>query len=385
MFYAILFIISFGICLIMVPILRKLSLKHNIMIDEPNERKVHNGKIPRSGGIAIAIGILIALVYGFITHKNDYNFVNFLGIIIGGTLSLAIGIYDDIKCISAKKKLLLEIFAATVLVAANIRIEAMNIPFWQTIYFSFPISIIVTILWVIIIMNAINLIDGVDGLAAGVVLIASIIIFSLVMMNGDGLAAVVTIALVGGCLAFLKFNRSPASIFMGDSGSMFLGFTLASVSIQASYKSTNTASVLIPVMILGVPLLDTVSAFVRRVIKHTSPFKADKDHIHHRLLNTGLTARGCVLVLHILCVILGAVALIASFMNNNDAAIMLIITGMIMIIGLILFYRYTGIFPTNGRFSVLFRKSCTTKNSDSNIIPQESTKGLVTNSPKVIH
>ncbi len=355
------------------------------MVDEPNERKVHNGKVPRSGGIAIAIGTLIALIYGFITHSNNYNSTNFFGILIGGLLALAVGIYDDVKCISAKKKLLLEMIPAIALVTFGIRIEAINIPFWQTIYLSLPISILVTVLWVITIMNAINLIDGLDGLAAGIVLIASTVIFSILMLNGDEFAAVVTIALIGGCLGFLRYNYSPASIFMGDSGSMFLGFTLAAVSIQASYKSTTTASVLIPVMILGVPLLDTISAFIRRLAKHTSPFKADKDHIHHRLLTTGLTSKGCVLVLYIACGILGVIALITSFMNSNTAAIILTITGMFMVIGLILFYRYTGNFPADGRFNTIFKRSCSTKNTDKNIIFQKSASDLISDNPKVIH
>ncbi len=376
---------SFLISLILTPILRVLSHKYDIIIDTINERKIHKGKIPRSGGIAIAIATLIAVVYGFAAHKSDYILNHLLGVIIGGLLALAIGVYDDIKCISAEKKLLLEIIAAIALVVSGIRIEAVNIPFWQIIHFSLPISIIVTVLWVIIIMNAINLVDGLDGLAAGIALIASIVIFSIVMLNGNGLAAVITIALIGGCLGFLRYNYSPASIFMGDGGSMFLGFILSAVSIQASYKGTNTASVLIPIMILGIPLLDTISAFVRRVIKHNNPFKADKDHIHHRLMNIGLTTRGCVMVLYILCGTLGAIALITSFMNDDTAAVILTITGMFMVIGLILFYRYTGNTPKNGRLIAMFRRSCTTNSVDKNAILQKSIKGLISDSSKITH
>ena len=383
MFYIILFIISFGVCLILVPILKRVAIKYNIMIDVPDERKVHNGKVPRNGGIGIAIGTLIALIYGFLTRQTNYSINHLLGLVFGGLVALSIGIYDDLKCISAKKKLLGETITALILVISGIRIEAINIPFWHVVYLSLPVSILITILWVIAIMNAMNLIDGLDGLAAGIALIASTVIFSITMINGDGLAAVVTIALIGGCLGFLRYNYSPASVFMGDSGSMFLGFILSAVSIQASYKSTTATSVLIPIMILGIPLLDTISAFVRRVAKHTSPFKADKDHIHHRLMNTGLSTKGCVVVLYTLCGILGAIALLASFMNNDIAAVILMITGMLMVIGLVLFYRYTGNLPRDGRLNIIFKRSCTKKNIDKNVIFQEPME--IGDSSKLIH
>lgn len=377
------FIISFSICLISVPILKRVAIKYNIMIDVPDERKVHNGKVPRNGGIGIAIGTLTALIYGFLTHQTNYSINHLFGLVSGGLVALSIGIYDDLKCISAKKKLLGETITALILVISGIRIEAINIPFWHIIYLPLPVSILVTILWIITIMNALNLIDGLDGLAAGIALIASIVIFSITMINGDGLAAVVTIALIGGCLGFLRYNYSPAIVFMGDSGSMFLGFILSAVSIQASYKSTNATSVLIPVMILGIPLLDTISAFVRRIVRHTSPFKADKDHIHHRLMNMGLNTKGCVIVLYTIGGILGAIALLASFMNNDIATVILIITGMLMVIGLVLFYRYTGNFPKDGKLNIIFKKSCIKKGVDKNVVFQKSME--IGDSPKIIH
>lgn len=334
MLYIVLFIVSLGISVSAMPFLKRLALKYGAMIAVPNERNIHVKAVPRNGGIGIALASFIAVVAGLAMRRIVYSeeLLQVTGIILGGVFILLLGIRDDMRNINAYKKISGQIFAAIILILFGVRIWAINIPFWHVVHLPLTVSIFVTVLWMLTVTNALNLIDGIDGLAGGVASIASLVLFIIALINGRVLMAVVSASLIGSCLGFLKYNYPPASIFMGDCGSMFLGFTLAAVSIQCSCKSATAASILIPVTILGVPLADTTLAVIRRLRRHVSPFRADREHIHHQLLDLGLSQKISSLILYGFCGFLGLVALIATIVGDDTAVIIITVAGLILVI-----------------------------------------------------
>jgi len=334
MFYLILLAVSLSISVSSMPLLRRLALKYNIMIDIPNERKIHVKAIPRNGGIGIALASFTAILLGYAIREgiSGEEFLPLTGIILGGVFILVLGILDDMRGMNAYEKFTGQTFAAIILFLAGMRIETISIPFWHVVHLPLSVSIFITIFWVLAVTNALNFIDGMDGLAAGVALIASTILFILSLLHGEIYMAIITISLIGGCLGFLRYNYPPASIFMGDCGSMFLGFILAAASIQCSYKSSTAASILIPVTILGVPLMDTALAIARRLWRKQSPFSADKEHVHHQLLDLGLNTKHAGLILYGFCGFLGVVALTATLVNDEISAIIITVAGIILII-----------------------------------------------------
>ena len=252
---------------------------------------------------------------------------------------------------NAREKFSGQTLAAIILILVGIRIDTINIPFWRAVHLPLPVGIFLTLFWVLAVTNALNFIDGIDGLAGGVASIASAILFILALIHGQVLMAIITISLIGSCLGFLRYNYPPANIFMGDCGSMFLGFTLAAVSIQSSYNSTTAASVLIPITILGLPLMDTALAILRRLWRRQSPFRADKEHVHHQLLNLGLNTKHAGLILYALCGFLGVVALIATAVSDDISAIVITVAGAVLIIASLL------VFQINKKRNGLVKKS----------------------------
>ena len=342
MFYIILFTASLGISISVTPLLKRLAVKYNVMVDTPSERKIHAKIVPRNGGIGIALATFITIIPGLAMRQNIHGneLLHVIGMIWGGVFIVLLGIRDDIRGMRVRHKFSGQIVAAIILVIFGVRIKAISIPFWHAIHFPLPISIFITIFWVLAVTNALNLIDGIDGLAGGVASIASVILFILSLVHGKVLMAIITVSLIGSCLGFLRYNYPPASIFMGDCGSMFLGFTLAAVSVQCSYESATAASILIPITILGVPLTDTTLAIIRRLRKHLSPFEADREHIHHQLLDLRLSQRFSSLILYGLCVFSGLVALIAAAVNDDTAVVIITVAGVILIMVSVLIPQY---------------------------------------------
>ena len=327
--YFVLFLVSLGVAITTTPLLRQLALKYHIMIDFPNERRrIHAKATPRNGGIGIAFATLCAIGVGVVLLPiSDGQQFQLAGVLSGGLLIIFLGVVDDTKGMKAGAKFLGQGLAAALLVLFDIRIDTLTIFSMDPIQLPFPISASLTVFWVLATINALNLIDGMDGLAGGVALIAAISLFALAMMHNKALMAMMTIALVGSTAGFLRYNYPPASIFMGDCGAMFLGFMLAAVSIQCSQGGSDPPQLLIPITILGIPLMDTTFAIVRRLGRRQHPFKADKEHLHHKLLGLGLNTRHAVLIIHSYCALLGAVALVATAMP----LIFLTISGPILI------------------------------------------------------
>lgn len=281
-------------------------------LDAPDTRKVHKQPIPRIGGLAIFAGFLLAMLYflcvGEIAEETAHEL---LGLLLGGSLIVLLGLVDDYKNLPAKVKLTGQIVCACILVLGfEVRIDFITDPFGDYFYLEY-FAIPATIFWIVGLTNTVNLIDGLDGLAAGVAMIASVTICLVALEQNAVFVAVLTAALAGATLGFLFYNFNPARIFMGDTGSMFLGYTLAGISVIGAVKSAATIALIVPILALGLPILDTTFAIVRRYRGGVPIFKPDKGHLHHRLLNLGFTQRQAVLLMYVISAVLGlsAVAL----------------------------------------------------------------------------
>ena len=309
--YMLAFLIAIGAALVVTPGVILLAAKTGAM-DAPDARKVHKKPIPRIGGIGIYIafmaGMLVVMSMNVLTEEVSHELI---GLLFGGSLIVLLGIIDDYKNLPAKVKLVGQIIAATVLVVVfDVRIDFITDPFGDYLFLEF-MAIPATIFWIVGLTNTVNLIDGLDGLAAGVSTIACITIFLVALQQDIMLVAVLTAALGGAAMGFLYYNFNPARIFMGDSGSMFLGYMLAGISIIGAVKCAATIALIVPILALGLPILDTAFAIVRRYRGGVPIFKPDKGHLHHRLLDLGFTQRQAVLLMYVISALLGlsAVAL----------------------------------------------------------------------------
>ena len=305
------------ISLTVTPIVRVLAYKIGAVDVPKDNRRMHKKPMPLLGGLSIFIGFTVsALLFCDITPT-------LIAAWAGGLIIILIGIFDDIYALNAWIKLLGQIAAAAVVVLAGVRIEHINL-FGRYIQFG-VLAIPITILWIVGMTNAINLIDGLDGLACGVSAICSTSLLIVTMMHADLGVAMITAILTGACIGFLPFNLNPAKIFMGDTGALFLGYTLSVISIVGVFKTTAIVSFLIPVIIFGYPLFDTVFAFARRILQGRSPFSADRGHLHHRIIDMGFNVRQSVAILYCICSILGILAIMLSEQRAIASLVILVV------------------------------------------------------------
>jgi UDP-GlcNAc:undecaprenyl-phosphate GlcNAc-1-phosphate transferase len=323
-------LISFLVTSFVTPLVRKLALKANI-IDKPTSRKLHAKPIPNLGGIAIFIGFAIASVCYKPMHETGWV------IFLGASLIISLGMLDDIFTLKPWMKLIGQIVVATMTVSLGISIDFLTNPFGGVVCLQW-LSMPITVLWIVAIINMINLIDGLDGLAAGIAAISACILALVAIITGQILAAVLTMAIIGACLGFLRYNFSPAQIFMGDVGSMFLGYILAVISIIGVLKSTIAFSLVIPLLIFGIPISDTLYAIIRRFKNGQAIFKPDNGHFHHRLIDLGMSQKQVVLFIYIVSMLLGLIAVFFSFLEGLEAYVFFIIS-MIAIITTVFLFR----------------------------------------------
>lgn len=316
-------LITFVVVYLATPVVKKLAFKVRA-IDDPDERKVHSRVMPRLGGLAIYLGFTLAIL---VTQPLT-NAV--WGLLLGGTVIMLLGVADDIKGLSPRVKLAGQVAAALILVAFGIRVEFLTNPFAGM----FPLAslvIPVTLLWIIGITNAINLIDGLDGLAAGTSGIAAVTMAVVTALEGHTAIAALALILGASLAGFLRYNFYPAQIFMGDSGSMFLGFILAALAIMGLTKGATVISLFIPVVILGIPIMDTLFAIVRRFFNRKPIFQPDKQHLHHCLLNIGLSHRQTVLAIYLVNICLGISAVFLTQLTTDQSVVMLVALSVIML------------------------------------------------------
>ena len=321
-------IVSIIFSVILTPFIKKLAIKLDIMDVPKDNRRIHNRPIPLLGGLAIYFSFIITLFLkmGKLTESET-------GLILGATIIVIGGILDDKFDIKPWCKLLFQLAAAGVLIIYGIKIEIITNPF-NSIYQFINIgvmSIPLTIIWVIGITNALNLIDGLDGLAAGIAFISCITIFIIALLNNRYEAAVLTSILSGAILGFLPYNFNPASIFMGDTGAQLLGFLLAAISMEGAIKSAAAFSVAVPILALGIPIYDTLFAVIRRKINGKPIMEADRGHLHHRLLDMGLTQKQVVMIMYSISAVLGSISIIAMEINEQKSYFLLMIVMVILV------------------------------------------------------
>jgi len=313
-FSFVLFLIALLLALIITPVYRLIAEKLEIT-DKPSERKMHKAPIPVGGGVAIYLSFFVTILIATIMFPlSGQTFTSrdtsiLFSLFLGGTLTMLVGLIDDILNMPPKVKLLCQIIIGLIVFSFGVSITFIRSPLGGFFYFPHWLSIIVTLFWIVGIMNAINLLDGLDGLLAGVSTISATIFFIVALMKGQILVAILMAALAGATLGFLRYNFNPAQLFMGDTGSLFLGILFACLSVLGALKGTTTVALFVPVFIMGLPILDTLWAIVRRALKRQPIFKADKGHIHHRLMNLGLTQRQAVLIIYAINICFGLVGL----------------------------------------------------------------------------
>lgn len=314
------FVVAFLTAFASTPWARELA--HIIgAIDDPKDaRKIHKTPIPRLGGIAIFFGFLIAVIC-FVVLTPEI-----IGIVAGSVIIVIMGAFDDRKPMRAITKLLIQIVAALIVALSGVRIEIFTNPilFFDNDYLVLgQLSIPLTVIWIVAITNAVNLIDGLDGLAAGVASISSICMLTIALMVSESNIAILTACIAGACVGFLPYNFNPASIFMGDSGSNFLGFLLACISIEGLFKGYAVISFAVPLLLLALPIFDTSVAILRR-IKNKKPVMApDRGHLHHKLVDMGFSQKQAVLILYTITAVLGLSAIILTGFGALRAILLL--------------------------------------------------------------
>lgn len=287
------------------PLVKRLAYKIGA-VDVPKDgRRMHDHPIPRLGGLAIFVGFMISVLL-FAEIDRPLR-----GILLGSCLIVAVGVVDDSHPLGAGVKFILQIVAALIAVWHGVIIQtiANPFPFSGTPYWDFGVMAVpITVIWIVAVTNSVNLIDGLDGLADGVSTIGALTMLIIALMMGNLEMAVICAALVGACLGFIPYNRNPAKIFMGDTGATFLGYILATVSVTGLFKLYAMISFIVPFIILGFPIYDTASAFIRRILKGQNPMKADRSHTHHKLIDMGMNQKQAVATLYMVAGVLGLFA-----------------------------------------------------------------------------
>ncbi|NLZ47269.1 MAG: undecaprenyl/decaprenyl-phosphate alpha-N-acetylglucosaminyl 1-phosphate transferase [Clostridiales bacterium] len=326
----ILILVSGIIAFLVTPIIKKLAIKFNVMDVPKSNRKVHKKPIPLLGGLAIYIPFVLLTL----TKKSALTDAE-IGIVLGATIIIIGGILDDKWDLTPYEKLFFQLMAAVVLLIMGVNIQLIANPFTNDIsyldigYLSIPI----TIVWVVGITNAMNLIDGLDGLSAGVSLISTITIFLIALTKDRSSAMYLTAILMGAITGFLPYNFNPASIFLGDTGSQLLGFLLAAISMEGAIKSATIFSVVVPILTMGLPIFDTIFAIIRRKINGRPIMEPDRGHLHHRLLNLGLSQRRVVLIMYLISALLSGLAIFSVQLSSLASYYLLI--SVIILIGVI--------------------------------------------------
>ena len=327
-------VLSFVVTLSLTPWVRRFALSRGV-IDEPGGRRVNQQATPRLGGISVIIGFFVPLA--LFAHAKTALMHDFLiqpklvlGLVLGSLVVGLVGAIDDLRGLGPAPKLAAQLVGACIAYAFGYRIEVVSAPFLGELSLG-VLGPLATVLWFLAITNALNLIDGLDGLAGGIAFFTCAANLAWGLLNNSPVVMLLSTSLAGALLGFLRYNFYPASIFLGDSGSMFLGFVLAATSIAgATTKSSTAIAILAPIIALGVPILDTLLAMVRRTVARRSIFAADRGHIHHRLLDLGLTHRHVVLLLHGSSILLAAAATGVTFGRSWQSGAALALAGSVL-------------------------------------------------------
>jgi len=304
-------------------------------VDHPDdERRIHISPTPNVGGIAVVLSTVVTfLVWGYFVVPDAVRRPEILFMLLGGILMFCVGFWDDTHPIRARTKFVLQGVIASLVFFGGVRIMGVGV---GDVWFSqFPaiLSFVATLIWIVGTTNAFNLIDGSDGVAGGAAMFASISMGIIFMLNGDPLGALMATILAGACLGFLFFNFPPASVFMGDCGSLFLGFTLAALGVITTHKASTLMAVTIPIIAFGVPLLDTLIAIVRRYLRHEPIFAPDRGHIHHRLRDLGMSSRRVAIFLYVACAGCASLSMLLAAPGRSTVVPVFVVAGAVLVLG----------------------------------------------------
>ncbi len=312
-------LVALVISFLMTPVVKTFAYKVGA-IDVPKDaRRMHKVPIPRLGGLAIFIGFIVSILL-FVKITPEMK-----SILLGAVIIVVLGVVDDIMALPALLKFGVQIVAALFPALGGVQILAFSNPniFSDNLYWVLGnLSIPFTVLWIVAITNSVNLIDGLDGLANGVSAISATTMLVIALVGGQSQVAIVLAALVGACVGFMPYNINPAKMFMGDTGATFLGYILATMSIQGLFKYYAVISFVVPFLILGLPIFDTAFAFIRRIAHGQSPMHADRSHIHHRLIDMGLNQKQAVATLYVISAILGLSAVVLTTGGEQKAMLL---------------------------------------------------------------
>ena len=306
------------ISFLMTPVVKTFAYKVGAVDVPKDARRMHKVPIPRLGGLAIFIGFMVSvLILGNVRGNGQMQ-----SILLGSVIIVVLGVVDDIMALPAMLKFVVQIGAALIPALNGVVIQAFSNPniFSQNPYWALgSLSIPVTVLWIVGITNSVNLIDGLDGLANGVSAISAATMLVIALLASEAQVAIIMAALVGACVGFMPYNLNPAKMFMGDTGATFLGFILATISIQGLFKFYAVISFAVPFLILGLPIFDTSFAFIRRIAHGQNPMHPDRGHIHHRLIDMGLNQKQAVATLYVISAILGLSAVVLTTGGEQKA------------------------------------------------------------------
>jgi UDP-GlcNAc:undecaprenyl-phosphate GlcNAc-1-phosphate transferase len=335
--YFALFLIATSSALVITPLIRRLCQRFELLDVPADGRRVHTSAIPRLGGVAIYLSLMLALsslllVSNLVTQSLAYYSPVFFKVVIPSSLVLLLGVYDDLRGANAMVKFVGLGLIASLFYAMGGRIEALAVPFFGIVHFPAVISFALTVFWLVAISNAFNLIDGMDGLATGAALFSSLVILIVALTGGHTVMIVVTIAICGALAGFLRYNFNPASIFLGDSGALFVGFLLAALSLLGAQKATTAIAVITPILAFGLPVVDTTVTRARRLIGGRPIFEGDGEHIHHMLLARGWSQRRVALILYSVCAVFGLLAALSTKTSSPATGFVLFVIAAAVIV-----------------------------------------------------
>lgn len=325
------FLLALVVALLITPWVRKAAFKIGA-IDQPEQRKVHSKIMPRMGGLAVFLAFALTVL---MTQQLDDRII---GLLVGGLLIVLLGILDDTRGLPAKVKLLGQIAAAAAVIPFGIQVEFITNPISGQMIHLGAWGIPVTIFWIISVTNAVNLIDGLDGLAGGTSFIAALTLAAVTwqqasLLGGAGMEVVgLALILAASILGFLRYNFFPAKIFLGDTGSMFLGYALSTMAVLGVAKAATAISVIVPMVIMGIPLLDVIFAILRRYQSHRPIFQPDKEHLHHRMMALGLSHKQTVLAIYAVNLLLGISAFLLTVITTSQAVLLLFLLAMVILV-----------------------------------------------------
>src|SRR5215470_13682508 len=336
--YITLFTLSFFTAMLVTPVVRRKASEWRAIAQPDSGRHIHSRPTPRLGGVAIYIAFIATLICvpflgNMVSESFRDNLLKFVALLAPATFIFLFGVYDDFRGAAAPLKLTFQIVSAVMVYAAGFRIENLSTPVGDYLSLPAPLSFLVTILWIVVITNAFNLIDGIDGPAAGASVFAliSILVFSVAQGNPE--ISLIAVVLVGAVMGFLWYNFNPATIFLGDSGSLFLGFLAAVLSLEGSQKGSTMVAIAIPLVSFGLPVTEAGLSLARRFLGGQPLLRGDRGHIHHRLLDHGLSQRQAVILLYAVCALFSLFGLMLLNPKREMAALVFFVLGVGILFG----------------------------------------------------